>query len=75
MPDHSGPNTSTMRPRGKPPIPRAMSSDSAPVETTSTLDHARVAHPHDRALAELALDLADGRFQGLVSLHVHSSIA
>jgi hypothetical protein len=33
-----------------------------------------VAHLHDRAFAELALDLADGSFQGLVSLHLNSSI-
>jgi len=35
LPDDSGPYTSTTRPRGKPPIPRAMSSPSEPVETTS----------------------------------------
>src|SRR3954447_2617475 len=31
LPDDSGPKISTTRPRGKPPTPRARSSDSAPV--------------------------------------------
>src|ERR671928_7052 len=31
LPEDSGPKTSTMRPRGTPPMPRARSSDSAPV--------------------------------------------
>ena len=31
LPDDSGPKISTMRPRGKPPTPRARSSDNAPV--------------------------------------------
>src|SRR5918997_554173 len=36
LPDDSGPNTSTMRPRGTPPTPSARSSDSAPVGTAAT---------------------------------------
>src|SRR5918998_961332 len=36
LPDDSGPNTSTMRPRGRPPTPRARSSESAPVGTAAT---------------------------------------
>src|SRR4051794_10662808 len=36
LPDDSGPNTSTIRPRGMPPTPSARSSDSAPVEMAST---------------------------------------
>ena len=36
LPEDSGPKTSTMRPRGTPPIPSARSSDSAPVGTTPT---------------------------------------
>src|SRR5690606_20240785 len=30
-------------------------------------------HPHDRALAELLLDLAEGQLEGLLSLHRVSS--
>jgi hypothetical protein len=37
LPDDSGPKTSTMRPRGTPPMPSAMSSDSAPVGIALTL--------------------------------------
>src|SRR6266581_1185697 len=36
LPEPSGPNTSTMRPRGIPPIPRAMSSAMEPVGITET---------------------------------------
>src|ERR1700722_2907092 len=36
LPEDSGPNTSTMRPFGTPPIPSARSSDSAPVGIAST---------------------------------------
>src|SRR3954453_13285556 len=36
LPDDSGPNTSTIRPRGMPPTPSAMSSESAPVGIAST---------------------------------------
>ena len=35
------------------------------------LDHLALAEAHDRALAEGALDLRDGRFQGLVLVLVH----
>src|SRR6267142_5298877 len=34
LPEDSGPKTSTTRPRGKPPTPRAASKESAPVEIT-----------------------------------------
>src|ERR1044072_6306931 len=37
LPEDSGPKTSTMRPRGMPPIPSARSSDSAPVGIALTL--------------------------------------
>src|SRR3954447_12033246 len=36
LPEDSGPKTSTMRPRGRPPTPSARSSDSAPVGTAET---------------------------------------
>ena len=36
LPDDSGPNTSTIRPRGSPPTPRAMSSRGLPEGITST---------------------------------------
>src|SRR5947208_5367183 len=41
LPEDSGPKTSTMRPRGSPPIPRARSSASEPVETAPTETAAR----------------------------------
>src|SRR5271156_1282072 len=34
LPEDSGPNTSTTRPRGKPPTPSAASNEIAPVEIT-----------------------------------------
>src|SRR5712691_2930294 len=34
LPEDSGPNTSTTRPRGKPPTPKAASNEIAPVEIT-----------------------------------------
>src|SRR5436305_12193054 len=34
LPEDSGPKTSTTRPRGKPPMPRAASKEMAPVEIT-----------------------------------------
>src|SRR3954470_1781934 len=37
LPEDSGPKTSTMRPRGTPPMPSARSSDSAPVGIALTL--------------------------------------
>ncbi len=39
LPEDSGPKISTMRPRGRPPTPRAMSRENEPVgiEATSTL--------------------------------------
>ena len=41
LPEASGPKISVTRPRGRPPMPRAMSSAKAPVETTSTFMAAR----------------------------------
>ena len=58
LPEPSGPNTSTIRPRGMPPTPSAMSSASDPVGMTVMPGSRRVlAQLHDRALAELLLDL------------------
>ena len=37
LPEDSGPKTSTIRPRGTPPIPSARSSESAPVGIAATL--------------------------------------
>src|ERR1700675_1608232 len=34
LPEDSGPNTSTTRPRGNPPTPKAASNEIAPVEIT-----------------------------------------
>ena len=68
LPEDSGPKTSTMRPRGTPPMPSARSSESAPVGIASTAHlGALVAHPHDRALAELALDLRERALKGGVT--------
>jgi hypothetical protein len=36
LPEDSGPKISTIRPIGKPPIPRATSRPKEPVETDST---------------------------------------
>ena len=36
LPEDSGPKTSTMRPRGTPPMPSARSSESAPVGIAAT---------------------------------------
>jgi hypothetical protein len=36
FPDDSGPYTSTIRPRGNPPVPSAISTPSDPVEMTGT---------------------------------------
>ena len=73
MPEDSGPKISTMRPRGRPPMPSARSSASDPVEIDAGRDLAVVAHPHDRALAELALDLAEGDVEGLLAIHFSTS--
>ena len=48
FPDDSGPYTSTMRPRGSPPVPRAMSSPIDPVEMTGT---STVASPVPRRIS------------------------
>ena len=52
-----------------PPMPSARSSASAPVGIDGHLGQRGVAHPHDGALAELPLDLRDGRAERLVLLH------
>ncbi len=65
LPDDSGPKISTTRPRGKPPMPSATSTASEPVGMNSIgLDLAR-AEAHDRALAELPLDLRQRPFDRL----------
>ena len=66
--DDSGPKISTMRPRGTPPTPSAMSSASPPVEMASIGRGRLVAQAHDRALAELLLDLPERCGEGLVLL-------
>ena len=47
-----------------------MSSASEPVGTTPHVGRSGVvAHAHDAALAELALDLRDGGLEGFVLIH------
>ena len=50
-------------------MPSAMSSASAPVEMASIADVAVLAQAHDRALAELLLDLAESHVECLVTFH------
>ena len=65
LPEDSGPKTSTMRPRGTPPIPSARSSDERPGRhDPDTHLGALVAHAHDGALAELAFDLGERALEG-----------
>src|SRR6266404_4266369 len=52
LPDDSGPYTSTMRPRGSPPVPSAMSRPSEPVETIPT-SAAGASAPPSRMMAPL----------------------
>ena len=66
LPDDSGPKISTMRPRGTPPTPRAASTPIEPVEIALIGGELLRPQAHDRAFAELALDLRErglGRFQ------------
>ena len=71
LPDDSGPKISTTRPRGTPPMPRAKSRLTDPVEMDGIdRDGVLLAQPHDRALAELFLDLADGEFDGFEAFAV-----
>ena len=65
-----------IRPRGTPPIPSAMSSDSAPVGIASH-GHARagVAHAHHGALAELALDLSQSALEGRLPLGISLAVS
>ena len=53
-----------------PPTPSAMSRASEPVGTVCRSARGGMfAHAHDAALAELALDLGDGGFEGFVPIH------
>ena len=53
LPELSGPKISTMRPRGRPPTPSAISSPRLPVEITSTfivsLEPSFIAEPLPKA--------------------------
>ena len=49
-------------------MPSARSRARAPVEIASTPDVAPFAQPHDRALAELLLDLAERHVERLVAV-------
>ena len=69
LPELSGPKISTMRPRGRPPMPSAISRPSEPVEIDFDLGDGALAELHHRALAEVALDLAERRGQRLVLIH------
>ncbi len=69
LPELSGPKISMMRPRGRPPMPRAISRPSEPVEMDSTWAIGALAELHHRALAEIALDLAQRCSQRLVLIH------
>jgi len=53
FPDDSGPYTSTMRPRGSPPVPNAMSNPSDPVDTTPTSGRAPSPASPSRMMAPL----------------------
>ena len=70
LPEPSGPKTSTMRPRGMPPTPSAMSSASEPVGMVviPTLGGV-LAQLHDGAFAVLLLDLLERDLQHLVAVH------
>jgi hypothetical protein len=69
----SGPKISTMRPRGKPPMPSAMSRPSEPVEIDLDFNGFLVfAQPHDRAFAEGAFDLRQGGVERLGLVHGRS---
>ncbi len=60
-PIDSGPKISVIRPRGMPPTPSARSSATEPVGyDVDVLVRALVAETHDRATAELLLDLENG---------------
>ena len=70
LPEPSGPKTSTMRPRGMPPTPSAMSSAIDPVGMTDDAGAHRVlAELHHGALAELLLDLLERDVEHLVAVH------
>ena len=69
LPELSGPKISMMRPRGRPPMPSAISSPSEPVEIDFDLGDGALAELHHRALAEIALDLAQRRGKRLVLIH------
>ena len=62
LPDDSGPKISMMRPRGTPPTPRAASTPIEPVEIALIGGELLRPEAHDRAFAELALDLRERGF-------------
>ena len=66
LPLLSGPYISTIRPRGRPPMPSATSRAIDPVGITSIGYPRLIAEPHDRALAELPLDLDECGLQSLI---------
>ena len=71
LPEDSGPKISMTRPRGTPPIAeRVVDADGAGRDGLDRLDRALLAEPHDRALAELLLDLADGQLDRLHALAI-----
>ena len=72
MPEDSGPKISTMRPRGRPPMPSARSSASEPVETAPTETCGRSLILMTDPLAERPLDLSERRVECLLAIHLIS---
>ena len=71
LPDDSGPKISITRPRGTPPMPeRVVEADRPGGDRREWGAGVLLAQAHDRALAELLLDLADGHLDGLHALAV-----
>ena len=70
FPDDSGPKISTIRPRGQAAdAEREVERQRAGGDRLDP-DVAPLAEPHDRALAELLLDLAEGHVECLVTFHL-----
>jgi hypothetical protein len=68
LPDDSGPYTSTTRPaRHAADAECVVDADGAGRNGLDRGDGAALPEPHDRAFAELLLDLADGDVEGLVT--------
>jgi hypothetical protein len=64
LPDASGPKISAMRPRDAADAEREVERQGAGGDGFDPDLGALVPHPHDRALAELALDLGQRALQG-----------